>query len=161
MRLLAERFNKINFSGMIKWCHFLLLPMYLFSCSGRSERLSEPLVISQNPVFSETDSFITSTGRKIFGRYDYFIVKGNINDTVALKKSIDSFVQVKAPLQSTRYDDYIMAFYKESDAVNERTINKEPVDYRYKIFVYNKENDCLGGYTFKLSKLQAVDGRLK
>lgn len=146
---------------MIKWCCFLLLPMYFFSCSSRSERLSEPLVISQHPVFSETDSFITSTGRKIFGRYDYFIVKGNINDTVSLKKSIDSFVQVKAPLQSTHYDNYIMAFYKESDAVNERVINKEVRNYRYKIFILNKENDYLGGYTFGLSRLEGINWALK
>jgi hypothetical protein len=156
MRLLRERFDKINFSGRIKWCQFLLLPMYLFSCSGGSERLSEPLVISPNPVFSETDSFMTSTGYKILSRDDYFIVKGDINDTVALKKAIDSFVHVKAPLQTPHYNDYLMDFYRESDAINERAINNEPMKYRYKTFLLNKENDYLAGYTFKHSRLDGI-----
>ncbi len=141
---------------MIKWRYFLLAPMYLFSCSGSSQRLSEPLVISPNPVFSETDTLTGSLGNKIFGRYDYFIVKGNFNDTFALKKSIDSFVQVKAPLQTPHYNDYLMEFYRESDAINERAINNEPVGYRYKIFVLNKENDYLAGYTFKHSRLEGI-----
>ncbi len=141
---------------MIKWCYFLLVPMHLFSCSGKSERLPGPLVISQAPAFSETDSFITSTGNKIFSKNDYFIVKGDVNDTVALKRIIDSFVQVKAPIQTPHYNNYLMYFYRESDAVNERTINQTALEYRYKIFILNKEDDYLVGYTFNHSRLEGI-----
>ena len=99
-----------------------------------------------NPVFSEVDTFEISISKRPFSKHDYFLIKGNIGNKQELRNVIDKFVKSNANKECGKYGNYLMFFYKESSGVNEEAIQNMEISYRYKIFLWNKEEDYIASF---------------
>jgi len=126
----------------------LLMVLLIFSCKTAREKL----IILPIPIFSETDSFLSSTGYLQHNKTDYFLVKTNMRDTLEMANPLDSFVKQNASKQYLHYDNYSMVFYRESTEVNEIALRKYLPGYGYKMFLYN-EKDLIIYYDFYVSTL--------
>ena len=49
-----------------------MIVLFVYSCSSKSQAIS----ITAQPVFSEKESFVASTGNTVTNKHDYFLVKG-------------------------------------------------------------------------------------
>src|SRR2546423_14274021 len=142
--------------GNILFVIYLLFSISITS-SCKSQSQSDYFFIKKEPVFFEVDTSVSSTGRTILSRYDYFLVKGNFETKEDIKKAVDSFAIKNSNKETMHYDDYLMFFYKESSAVNEKEIQNRESEYRYRIFENNKENDFIVCYIYRDSRLSNVD----
>jgi hypothetical protein len=124
--------------------HMTYISLFIFSCKGQSQKIAiDPL-----PVFSEIDSFMTSTNHKVYTKMDYFLVSGDLNEKKLLRIALDSFSAKGKYLDSSQYDNYLLLFYKQSDELNRKSILELPLEKRYKIFVFN-HNECrIGDYSY-------------
>jgi hypothetical protein len=107
------------------------------------QRQNKILLIKPTPIFSETDSFLSSTNYLQHNRDDYFIVKTNIKNKNEIIKAVDDFVKRNAFKGYSKYDNYSMAFYRESSEVNESALSKYMTGNEYKMFLYNKDDYIL------------------
>jgi len=129
---------------MKKYFFITLFSIFLiYSCKSQKTEIT----IIPNPVFSEVDTFVTSAGNTVIDKNDYFLVKGNIGDKQKLRNMIDSFARSNISKDCKNYSNYLMFFYKESSNVNEKEIQKENPQYRYKIFIYNKDEDYIASFS--------------
>jgi hypothetical protein len=126
-------------------CCFILIVLFISSCSNQHQAIS----ITDKPVFSENDTFVTSLGNIVITRYDYFLVKGSLRDKKKLKKILNDFGDNYSRKEKIHFDDYIMFFYENSDEVNEALIKNTEEKYRYKIFVNNKEDNCIASVNYR------------
>ena len=120
--------------------------MTLFTLSCKNKNQKKFLIINPSPIFSETDSFLSSTNYLEHNKDDYFLVKTNIEDKSLLVKTVDSFVNKNHSKYGTTYDNYTMFFYKESEDVNKEILLKFP-RLEYKIFL-DAPNDLINSYLF-------------
>jgi hypothetical protein len=63
-----------------------------------------------------------------------------------LHQYIDSFIKKNVSKYCSKYGNYLMFFYKESDAVNDKKIKETDPNYRYKIFIYTRDDDYIASY---------------
>jgi hypothetical protein len=116
------------------------------------QRQNKILLIMPTPIYSETDSFISSTNYLQHNRDDYFIVKTNIKNKNEIIKAVDDFVNRNAFKRYSKYDNYSMSFYRESPEVNESALSKYVTGNEYKMFLYNKD-DYILTFSYYRSKL--------
>ncbi len=134
---------------------FILISLLNFevSCSGQDA----PLTVSPNPVFSEMDTFQTAYGNKVISKYDYFLIRGENNGQKILRPFLDSISSIIFKRNSSEYDDYLLSFYKEDSVLNERSINEEAPEYRYKIFIKYNHDNFIACYNYRNSKFFYID----
>mgnify|MGYP001604378791 CR=1 FL=1 len=113
--------------------------LLLSSCKSQDKKI----IITPSPVFSEVDTFEISLHKKPFSKDDYFLVSGSLRDKQKLRNAINSFVKSNYYKECGNYGNYTMLFYRRSSAVNERTIQNRDSIYRYRVFLYNRDKDCI------------------
>ena len=104
------------------------------------------LSISTVPVFSEIDTSSNREGKILYNRNDYFLVKGDVDNTTDLHRYIDSFTKKNVGKYCDKYANYMMFFYRESDMVNEQRIKEIGKSYCYKLFQYTRDEDYIGSF---------------
>lgn len=122
----------------------IVIVLMLISCFYFCRSQKNEISIISTPVFSEKDTFYSSTGNRIINKQDFFLVKGDMTDKSKLRIIVDSFAKIHSQLACKGYNNYLMLFYKESSFLNEQAIKSRAPEYRYKIFNDAWDNDYIG-----------------
>jgi hypothetical protein len=123
------------------------------SCSSQNIVRS----VSTNPVFSEIDTFITTSKKAIISKRDYYLIKGGDDLKNGLKLFLDTIASRISGQNSGNYDDYLLFFYKEDSDLNEKSVLAEPPEYRYKIFTDYRNDNLIACYNYRDSKFFYID----
>ncbi|SEO88051.1 hypothetical protein [Niastella yeongjuensis] len=113
------------------------------------------LEILPKRVYVASGGYKTGSGYYYANKHVYFLVKGECGNKQQAKAVIDNFAKQAAAKESGSFTNYTIYFYYESDELNEKSIQSEKDDLRYKLFDYN-DNEFIAVYTFRESRFSDV-----
>ena len=104
---------------------FFAIVLFVLSQSCKSQEADKAVKIIPLTVLTETDTFNTNN-RTTINRLEYFLVEGNIRDSVMLNKEIESFVKLTADKNRELFYAYEMTFYKSTKEITLKSIEEYP-----------------------------------
>jgi hypothetical protein len=123
------------------------------SCSNQGGSVA----IHPKLVFSELDTFVTSSGNTMYNKEDYYLIKSFSKDKEYMKTVLDSFIKIHPEFTSSRYGNYLVSFYLEDSELNETVLSQTEKGYRYKVFTYKQDENFIACYCFWNSQFLNID----
>ena len=118
--------RKICLAGIFS----LTMAAVIFSCTSEK-------YFQVNRVDMPSDTFSFKTNVQRFYREDYYLIETNVTKSDTLSKKISEFVATHPTAMDTvsKYDQFVMYFFKSTSKLNEGIIKEYPSNLRYKAFI--------------------------